>query len=228
MKPTLLATAFAAALVVQPVFAGGPVTTPDEPPVAVDVAAQDWSGLHFGIAAARPNGSNFWAERSVPAQSAAGDFSGTLSTVSAGYDWQRGNLVYGVALSISGGDIVANPVSGGGFGCTGCEFTVDKLATLRGRLGWSLGKTLIYGTAGAARAHGLGTTSGGATIQGDDSLTGWTAGIGVERYVSNKITISAEYLQTDLGRMELPTNCSVNCYTDVSFGLLQLGVNYRW
>lgn len=228
MKTTLLAASLAATLAVQPVLAGGPVAAADEPSVAADAVTPDWSGLHLGLAAARPNGDNAWAERGAGVQSDPGDFSGTLPTLSAGYDWQRGNLVYGVTLSISGGDISANPVSGGGFGCGGCEFTVDKFATLRGRLGWSLGKTLVYGTAGLARAHGQGTTAGGTTIHGEDNLTGWAAGLGVERYVGSKITISAEYLQTDLGRMELPDSCSTQCYTDVSFGLMQLGVNYRW
>ncbi len=227
MKPTLLAATFAAALFVQPVFAGGPVATADEPPVAADVVTPDWSGLHFGLAAARPNGDNAWAERGVGAASAAGDWSGTVPTLSLGYDWQRGKLVYGVALALSGGDITANPTSGGAFGCPGCETTVDKLTTLSGRLGWAPGKTLFYAKAGVARADAIGTATGIGTI-GEAGVSGWTAGIGVERYVGKKITVSAEYSQVDLGRLELPNRCGVQCYTDVSFGLVQLGVNYRW
>jgi outer membrane immunogenic protein len=96
------------------------------------MAAPDWQGLHFGIAAARPSGDNFWAERSLGAESAPGDWSGSLPTLSAGYDFQRGKLVYGVTLAVSGGDMTANPVSGGIFGCGGCQTDVDKLTTLRG------------------------------------------------------------------------------------------------
>lgn len=227
MKSTLLATSLAATLVLQPAFAGGPVATADEPPVAADVATVDWSGLHFGLSAARPNGDNAWAERSVGAVSAAGDWSGTMPTLSLGYDWQRGKLVYGVALGLSGGDITANPSTGGGFGCPGCETTVDRLTTLTARLGWAPGKTLFYAKAGAARADAIGTATGFTTI-GEGGVSGWTAGIGVERFVSSKITLSAEYSQVDLGRLELPNNCGSQCYTDVSFGMMQLGVNYRW
>jgi outer membrane immunogenic protein len=210
-----------------PVMAGGPIAIAEEPTVAAEAEVQDWKGLHFGLVAAKPYGESFWAERRFSAQSTPDDFSGTLPTLSAGYDWQRGKLVYGVTLGVSTGEMTAQPTNGSGFGCDGCETTVDKLVTLRGRVGWSLGKTLIYATAGAARADVIGTFQVTSVI-GQGTLTGWTAGIGVERFVGKKITLSAEYLQTDLGRMELPFLCGVNCYTDVEFGLLQLGVNYRW
>lgn len=227
MKPTLLAATIAAALVVQPVLAGGPVATADEPPVAADVAASDWSGLHFGLAAARPNGDNAWAERGSGGVSTAGDWSGTLPTLSLGYDWQRGKLVYGVALALSGGDITANPTASASFFCPGCETAVDKLTTLTGRVGWAPGKTLFYAKAGVARADAIATATGFSTI-GEGGVSGWTAGLGVERYVGSRITISAEYSQVDLGRLELPNSCGVQCFSDISFGQMQLGVNYRW
>lgn len=228
MKPTLLAAAIASTLALQPALAGGPVATSEEPPVAAAVTEADWNGLHFGLAAARPNGDNAWAERSVGAVSAAGDWSGTLPTLSLGYDWQRGKLVYGVTLAVSGGETTANPTTGGGFGCSECETAVDRLATLTGRVGWAPGKTLFYAKAGAARADAIGTALDGTITTGEGSVSGWTAGLGVERYVGSKITLSAEYSQVDLGRLELPTACGSQCYTDISFGLLQLGVNYRW
>ena len=226
MHSKLLTAAFALALGTIPALAGGPTLAAGEPAPAD--AVSDWQGLHFGISTARPNGDNFWAERGIPSETAAGDWSGTLPTFSLGYDWQRGKLVFGVTLAVSSGDLMAEPTTGGGFGCFGCQTTIDKLKTLRGRVGYALGKTLVYATAGSARADGIGTAGGGASVSGEDSLTGWTAGIGVERYVGRKITLSAEYLQTDLGRLELPIACGSRCYTDISFGLLQLGVNYRW
>jgi outer membrane immunogenic protein len=228
LKAGVFTATFFATMGALPAFAGGPTVTVDEPAAAVAEVVQDWKGLHFGLAAARPNGENFWVDGSTSLGSEPGDFSGSLPTVSAGYDWQRGQLVYGVTLTVSGGDVTAEPATTVSFGCEGCEFSVDKLATLRGRVGWSLGKTLVYATAGAARGHAIGTTNDGSSIHGEEDLTGWAAGLGVERYVGRKITLSAEYLETDFGRMELPTGCNTDCYTDVSFGLLQVGVNYRW
>ncbi|MDM7931063.1 hypothetical protein [Tabrizicola sp.] len=107
----LLGAALLFALASLPVSAGGPVTPVEEPMIAPIADVQDWQGLHFGIAASRPNGDNFFAERGESAASNPDDFSGTFPTVSAGYDWQRGNLVYGVALAISSGEITANPTT---------------------------------------------------------------------------------------------------------------------
>jgi outer membrane immunogenic protein len=226
-KTALIAAAFCATLNASPTFAGGPVAVADEAPVAVSPVMADWSGLHFGIAASRPNGDNAWAERGAGAVSVAGDWSGTLPTLSLGYDWQRGSLVYGVTLARSGGNLTANPTTGSGFGCPGCLTTVDKLTTLSGRLGWATGKTLLFAKGGVARADAIGTATGFGTI-GEGSVSGWTAGIGIERYVGAKITLSAEYSQVNLGRLELPTACGTQCYTDIDFGLVQLGVNYHW
>ena len=155
------------------------------------------------------------------------DWSGNLSTLSLGYDWQRGKLVYGVTLAVSNGDLVAMPAAFQGDSSK--VMTIDKLKTFRGRVGYALGKILVYATAGVAKSHSQASISGrsGIIVVADD-LTGWTAGIGVERFVSDKITLSAEYLHTDLGRMELHRIFATQSYTDIRFGLLQLGVNYRW
>ncbi len=225
LAPTLLVALTCATI---PAHAGGPASIPDEAPVEPTLASEDWDGLHFGIAIAKPLGDNAYGERSGPAESAAGDWSGNLPTLSLGHDWQRGGLVYGVTLAAAGGDMSAVPTPGAGFACAGCETTVENLVTLQGRLGFATGKTLLFASAGAARAKVAATALSGGSPLGDDSLSGWTAGIGVERFVGQKVTISAEYLKTDLGRMELPTNCGFQCYTDVDFGQLKLGVNYRW
>ena len=222
MHSKLLTAAFALALGTIPALAGGPTLAAGEPAPAD--AVSDWQGLHFGISAARPNGDNFWVTGfEYDDDTAPADWSGNLSTLSLGYDWQRGKLVYGVTLAVSSGDLVAEPNR-----CAGCQTTIDKLKTFRGRVGYALGKTLLYATAGVAKSHSQASTFGrsGIEVVADD-LTGWTAGIGVERFVSDKITLSAEYLHTDLGRMELHAILGPQSYTDISFGLLQLGVNYR-
>lgn len=224
----MLATVASAALIAGVAHAGGPTVVADDAPVAAAPEAIDWSGLRLGIAFSKPTGDNFWAERSLSAESSADDWSGTMPSVSVGYDWQHGNLVYGAVLSVHGGDMNANPTTGSIFGCTGCETSVDKLATLRGRLGWALGKTLVFASAGAARANALGSAGDGTVTTGEDKLSGWIAGLGVEHFISQKLTVSAEYLHTDLGRLELPTSCFVDCYTDIEFGMVQLGINYRW
>jgi opacity protein-like surface antigen len=64
---------------------------------------------------------------------------------------------------------------------------------------------------------------------GSDTLNGTVFGIGVEHRVGGHLSVSLEYLKTDLGRFDLTGLCSVDsCYTDIEFGQTQLGLNYRW
>ncbi len=87
-----------------------------------------------------------------------------------GYNWQGPrNLVLGIE-----GDV---------------DFLndVDYLATVRGRLGYSFGPTLAYATGGAAFI-GLSDDFGG------DSDTGWVAGAGLERMVTQNVSVGAEGL----------------------------------
>jgi len=46
--------------------------------------------------------------------------------------------------------------------------------------------------------------------------------------VTDHVSINLEYLFTDLGRLEIPTSCGPSCYSDVHFGTIRLGANYRW
>lgn len=230
MKSTLLCITFAATIGATSAIAGGPTSPEPEaeiaPAAALPVDAQ-WTGFYLGLGGTRADGENNWSERGGPSTASSGDLTGTLTTFSAGHDWQRGNLVFGVGISASTGDARAD-VTSGVMSCTGCVTTIDKLATLQGRVGFAMGKTLVYATAGAARANVAGTTAGGLIVQGQDTLTGWTAGLGVEHFIGQKVTLSAEYRQTDLGRLELPNSCSDSCYTDVNFGTMHLSLNFRF
>lgn len=211
-----------------PGFAGGTVdaVAQDAPAAAVT----DWSGPHLGFSLSRGGGDSFWAERSVPAASAPGDWSGTLPGLSGGYDWQSGSLVYGVGLNYSAGKLSQASTSGAEFGCpgTGCETEVKGYAALTGRIGYAFGKTLVYAKAGAARGKGRGFIEGSGSDNGAGSLSGWTAGIGAEHAIGSHWSISGEFMKTDLGRLELPDGCGSNCYIDVGFSTVALGLNYRW
>jgi outer membrane immunogenic protein len=133
-----------------------------------------------------------------------------------------------VALDYTAGAIEASPTTNPGvYNCGGCNTTVENSFALRGRIGRAMDRTLVYVTAGFAGGDAT-AWSPGPLIHGSDSLSGWVAGFGVERAVTNRLSIFAEYLHTDLGRLEIPTACSINCFTDVSYGTLRIGGNLRW
>lgn len=148
--------------------------------------------------------------------------------LTAGYDMQRGSMVYGAALDYTGGTLTATSTTSGVFGClTGCITDVEHGVALRGRVGQAYDRTLLFATAGIASAEVTGRIAG-LGVTGSGRLNGWVAGLGVEHAVSSRMTVSFEYLFTNLGRLELPTLCEIDCYTDVSFGTIRLGANMRF
>jgi outer membrane immunogenic protein len=92
-------------------------------------------------------------------------------------------------------------------------------------------ESLIYLTGGVAYGHvegADGTQLAAGLTSGEDLLVGWTVGAGFEHVVATNLTAKIEYLYTDLGRLELPRNCGTDCYTDVDFHTVRVGINYHF
>ena len=99
------------------------------------------------------------------------DDSTMLAGAHLGYNWQGpSNLVIGIEGDVSFID------------------EIDYLASIRGRLGYSFGPTLAYLTGGAAF---IGFDE---NLAGDDSDTGWVAGLGLEHKLRENVSIGAEAL----------------------------------
>ena len=210
-----------------PAAAGGPVLVVEEAPVAAPApAVPDWQGPYVGFAIGKPTGDNVFGRSDLDIWSTPTDWSGRPASLKAGYDWQRGRLVFGVALDVYFGEI-SNPTTNSYIvACFGvCKIAFFDLQMLRGRVGITSGKNLFYATAGLARAYGRFTAQSVAVV-GEGKVNGWTAGIGIERRLTDHITMTAEYRHTDLGA--LPLSCFATCQTPIKFGLAELGVAYRW
>ncbi|WP_284214876.1 outer membrane protein, partial [Methylobacterium oxalidis] len=89
--------------------------------------------------------------------------------------------------------------------------TLDFFGTVRGRLGYAFDRTLIYGTGGFAYASGDTSLGQFANVaRGDDFLTGWTVGGGIEYalptdsflnfFRSSAVTLKVEGLYVNLDR----------------------------
>jgi outer membrane immunogenic protein len=174
-----------------------------------------------------------------------------------GYNWQfpggfkdvPSNWVIGIAADLQGPGIkgsgahidtlAANGIVGTRTGSATVD--VDCFGTVRGRLGYAAGPTLIYGTGGLAyggvNAHykfsdTFGPNSGST---GRSSVeTGWVAGGGIERKLSPAWSIEAEYQYIDLGTvtrsgplLTLPTY-TMKGETDVNFSTVRAGINYHF
>lgn len=193
---------------------------------AADVVS--FSGFYVGLGGAIAMGDNTIRE-DTGGETTPGDWDGTVPYAVLGYDWQQGNIVYGAALDLAFGSIDAFSDPNPSFFCSGaiCRSEVSNFASLRGRVGVVQGSALIYGTAGFARTDAEGGF-GSPTVSGSDTLNGWVAGAGVEFQATERLSIDASYLYTDLGTLSLPLSCGTNCVTDIDFGQLRLGANLRW
>lgn len=159
-----------AAMLAVPAFAGGltdpVVEAPVAAPVAPIVTGTDWTGGYVG------------AQLGYADVSATGlDGDGAIYGIRGGYDYDFGNWVLGGRLDYDAADIDLGAGAG----------SLDSVARLGVRAGADLGRTLIYGIAGGARAE--------ADVGGTDlSDNGWFAGIGADYALTDQWTVGGEIL----------------------------------
>ncbi|OYX45535.1 MAG: hypothetical protein B7Z02_00830 [Rhodobacterales bacterium 32-67-9] len=164
-----LGVAMSGALAV-PALAGGYSEPVAEAPVAAPVApapvGADWTGGYVGAQIGYGD---------VSAGASDGD--GATYGLRGGYDWDLGNWVVGAGVDWDQTDIDL----GGG------PDKLDSIARLKLRAGYDLGRTMVYGTAGAARAE--------ADLAGvGHSDNGWFAGLGAEYALNDRWTLGGEVL----------------------------------
>lgn len=180
-----------------------------------------------------------------------------------GYNWQAGSLVLGVEGSLGGfhpSDSVTRSTPAVTYTATivnqsavSSVTTVDAdwLATIRGRLGFSTGRALFYGTGGAAftslnfhqhNAYSYGGTApfqnyGSENTSVSDTLTGWTAGGGVELKLGGAWSGKIEYLRVDFGNIASTgtvyspagvNRATVSHTADLSSDVVHVGLNYHF
>jgi outer membrane immunogenic protein len=182
-------------------------------------------------------------------------YSGFLGGAQAGYNWQIGSLVYGIEGDFDGSTAKSSTAAvfpgGGGIVpiTTAYSRDLDWLATLRGRLGYTVAPAfLVYGTGGLAVGHtsvGSSVTSPGASpppetepatnLTSANTAAGWTAGGGVEWLFAPKWSAKAEYLYVDLGGHSntltytygANTSTMTTAVKDTS-NIVRAGVNYHF
>ncbi len=183
--------------------------------------------------------------------------SGFTGGVQAGYNWQRGHIVYGAEVDFGAFDLDKRATESGlfPFPFLGTEYTLtqkmsaDWLATVRGRVGFTMMQhVLLYATGGLAFSdvkvsssysdNAIDATFPGGSGYGAKSAikTGWTAGGGVEWALHGNWLMRAEYLYVDLGsmRVAVPTSNTpgftqtMSVSSDLTAQIGRLGLNYRY
>jgi outer membrane immunogenic protein len=187
MKKILLSGVAIAAL-----FAAAPASAADMPVRAPQYKAApiapvfNWTGFYFG-----GHVGYGWADSGV------GDLDGFIGGLQLGYNWQFSrNWVFGLEADIAGTDMNnAIPAH------------VDYIGTVRGRLGYTWDRVMVYGTGGLAYAK--------ASVAGiHDTETGYALGAGIEWAFAPNWSAKVEYMYHDIDAFEAST--------------VKFGVNYRF
>lgn len=225
-------------------LAGGyvaPVTQPE--PVVVDQPAPvgDWAGAYAGAALGYAMGSDdvvgfdrLGDDGSVIDRAndlGDVDMKGANLGAHVGYRWQRNNWVFGPELGIEGGAIEGDGTTEA-FGVAKTESKLNYLVNLRMKTGYAVNpQTLVYGTIGVAHGDFDYTIkhAAGPSLTENYSDTGLTAGLGVERKLSEKLSVYGEWEYRHFKKTDV-TFDDVNLRTRATpkHHNLKVGVNYRF
>ena len=199
------------------------VSTPPLAPAAGSPVSL-YAGAHIG---------GGWSRFSSPVAIGTLSPSGALGGLQLGANLQSGNFVYGIE-----GDVSIAGVHGRGTGVIGgvaatSTVTHHWFATLAGRAGYALGRTLIYAKGGVAwtQFRWEFATAAASLSQNRDRF-GWMLGVGVEQAFTDTVSVKLEYNYMDFGRRTetITPAALVVAPTDVRLyaHVAKLGVNYRF
>lgn len=240
MKRILLATVSGLALTGS--AAAADMRMPVKAPSAM--AAPLWAGSYIGL-----NGGAAWHQLKTNTSDAAtgaffdsarvrttgGTFGGQV-----GYNWQSQSFVYGLEADLNwvGGKGSDQHIANNGIGFPVIHTTkLSWLATMRARGGVAFGRTLLFATGGLAVGHVKNDWDFGPAIicpgnpgclhSNYRTRLGWTAGGGIEHFVSQNMTVKAEALYVDLGRKTMTLDGYTTRFKNTAV-LGRLGVNLKW
>jgi outer membrane immunogenic protein len=190
-------------------------------PIAPMASVYNWTGFYLGLV-----GGGAWEASSGDPKMQGGFVGGT-----AGYNWQTGNVVFGLETDAAWADVSASAagvvfVPGVGGIPASVSSKTDAMGTVRGRIGWAVNNVLLYGTGGYAWIDNKITATLGAVSVSDSKFhSGWTVGAGVEAYIAPQWSVKGEYLYRSLGGetyFGAVNSGTLNLHT------VQLGVNYHF
>jgi outer membrane immunogenic protein len=165
-----------------------------QPVLAVPASADQWSGFyiggHAGGGAGRLDGTTQ-------------DLEGAVAGGHIGYNWQGANVVFGIEADLSWADYdLTTRARLGAFTVTS-NAQHDYLTSVRGRLGFTGGALMVYGTAGIAYTEietSLALTGPGASTldKTKTDVGGIIGGLGFEYAIAPNIALRTEALWFDL------------------------------
>lgn len=142
-----------------------------------------------------------------------------------GYNLQLASVVLGVEadFALTNAEGNSQPLLG-----VDVKTETDYLGSIRGRLGWSLGQLMLYGTAGYAYG-GVHTSirTPIISVSNTDAADGWVYGGGLEYKFTSWLSGRMELLHYELSRSEVD-RFGFRVDTDLSQTVGRLGVTFHF
>ena len=270
MKTVLMSAIALGAMAVAATAADMPARGSAVAPAPYVAPVFTWTGFYLGVNAGAAWHSNdncpgyydyTWSSGIIASRVSAfapacnSDDTAFTAGFQGGFNWQMGAVVFGLEGDVNwiGND---NKHGFGAYAYNGKYYTLDAsprstmLGSLRGRLGWSFDRALLYMTGGAAfrnstngdsisvySAASNGTLLATYATNSDRSNVGWSLGGGLEWAFTNNVSLKIEYLHSQFDRgnnLFVTSTSSYNAYafrndnsTD-SIDVVRFGINYRF
>lgn len=217
------------------------------PPVSYD-DVYDWTGpyvgvnagIAFGLPTADPTDECdwYWCDSLTfdPSADPTDHNFFPFVGVQVGFNYQLdNNLVVGIEADVQSGDLSGNNDETPAlkealvFPSTFAP-DIDLWGTLRGRVGVTMDRTLIYATGGLAWGH---TNFDNAWWLPDDFDTedtrfGYAVGVGVEQSFADNISGKLEYLFVNLGQPSDTMPFTTGNGSDLAFQTVRAGLNFHF
>lgn len=204
-------------------------------------SAQDWTGGYVGGSLAYVMSSATYCDNSSGPPYLCSDAadglpepepSGVMYGLTAGYNFQSGNIVYGIAGDLLFGDLsdVAGDTISPSYGCTGagCGLEVSSIAMLRGRIGYDAGQIMPFATAGIAWTEASAFSNGQPLYDG--TYTNFVFGLGLDYAVSDTMTVGFDVLHLFEGNDTIFNDflCADCGATEFSATIARINIAYRF
>jgi outer membrane immunogenic protein len=172
-----------------------------------------------------------WGDGSINGLTGTVDLNGGFGGGQIGYNFQSGNIVWGVEVDSAWADLgKSNTIFFGASSLTS-ETKIDYMGSARGRVGYAPGNALWYATGGVAWMHNEISFSAvvppfAVGIASDNTHVGWTVGAGVEWAFLPSWSAKVEYLYADYGSQTYFSGIAGGFSADAKVSTIKFGVNY--
>ncbi|MBN9596818.1 MAG: porin family protein [Afipia sp.] len=203
----------------------------------------NWSGLYGGVNLGWGFGTSGWIDAfgdvaGIPGSSLGVRTNGVVGGLQAGVNFQSGRFVYGLEGTFSGSDIHGSTVRNLPPAVGTFSNRLNWLASITGRVGYTLPVTMFYVKGGAAFAEfennmRLDGNAGPFVFPGQTATrAGWTVGMGAERALNDRLSLRYEWNYFDFGKQRYDTFLQAfgpaRVDIDQTVHTVTVGLNYRF